>query len=97
MNFKRKRCSQTVGPTRRMVYDAFALFFGAVMIPRLRRFISLGNTVRTDMPTMLLELLGRPAVIGLRSGVAWVSRIAERASDKDITTGRTRRGISSCP
>ena len=70
------------------MYDAFALFFGAVMTPCLRRFVSLGNTVRTDMSTMLLKLLGRPAVIGVRGGVAWASGIVERAIDKDIATGR---------
>ena len=83
MNFN----NEGVVPTRRMVYDAFGLFFGVVMIPCLRRFVSLGNMVKTNMPTMSLKLLGRPAVIGVRSDVA--SGIAERASDKDIATGRT--------
>ena len=89
MNFKNADFWTSVPPTRRMVYDAFALFFGAVMIPCLRRFVSLGNTVRTDNSTMLLKLLRRPPVVGVRSGVAWASRIAERAVDKDIATGRT--------
>ena len=89
MNFKSKDFSTPVLPTRRIVYDAFGLFFGAVMNPYLIRFLRLGNTVRTDMSTMLLKLLGRPAVIGVRGGVAWASRIAERAVDMDIATGRT--------
>ena len=36
MNFKSEDFAALVPPTRRMVYDAFALFFGAVMIPCLR-------------------------------------------------------------
>ena len=89
MTVKSEDLSKPVPPTRRMVYDAFALCFGAVMIPCLSKFMSLGNTVRTDISTMLLKLLGSPAVIGIRSGVAWASRIAERASNKDIATRRT--------
>ena len=38
---------------------------------------------------MLLKLPDSPAVIGVRSGVAWTSRIVERAVGKDIATGRT--------
>ena len=89
MTFKSDSLGKTDPPARRMVYDAFALCFGAVMIPCLSKFMSLGNTVRTDIPTILLKLLSSPAVIGVRSGVAWASRIAERASDKYIATRRT--------
>ena len=46
MNFKNVDFWTSVPPTRRIVYDVFALFFGAVMIPCLRRFVLLGNTVR---------------------------------------------------
>ena len=40
------------------------------------------------MSTMLLKLLGSPAVIGVRGGVARASRIAERVVGRDIATGR---------
>ena len=88
MNFKSEDFSALVSPTRRMVYGAFASFFGAVMIPCLRRFMSLGNTVRTNMSMVLLNLLGSPAVMGVRSGVTWVSRIVDRVVRKVIATGR---------
>ena len=41
------------------------------------------------MSAMLSELLGSPAVIGVRSGVAWASRIVDRVVGKDIATGIT--------
>ena len=89
MNFKNEDFLTPVPPTRRMVYDAFAFFFGAVMIPFLRRYMPLGNTFRTDMSTMLLKLLGSPAVIGIRSDAAWASRILDGVVGKDIATGIT--------
>ncbi len=80
MNFKSEDFLTLVPPTRRMVYGAFASFFGAVMIPCLRRFMSLGNTVRANMSTILSKLLGSPAVMGVRNGVAWASRIVDRVT-----------------
>ena len=46
------------------------------------------------MSAMLSELLGSPAVIGIRSGVAWASRtvdrvVGNRVVGKDIATGIT--------
>ena len=89
MTFKSEYFAGTHPPARRMVYDAFALCFGAVMIPCVSKFLLLGDTVRTDISTILLKLLSSPVVIGVRSSVAWASRIAERAGDKDIATRRT--------
>ena len=43
----------------------------------------------------VVKLLGSQVVIGVRSGVACVSKIAESVSDKNIAAGRTRHGISS--
>ena len=57
MNTKNEDFLTPGPPIRRMVYDAFALFFGAVMIPCLMRFLSLRNSVRTDMTMMLLKSL----------------------------------------
>ena len=91
MNFKSEDFAALVPPTRRMVYDAFALFFGAVMIPCLRRSMPLGNMVRNNMSTMLLKLLGSPAVMGVRSGVTWASKIVDRVVDKGIAVGRYPR------
>ena len=41
------------------------------------------------MSAMLSELLGSPAVIGIRSGVAWASRTVDMVVGKDIATGIT--------
>ena len=68
----------------------------------LKEIIGARNTIRIDMSKMLLKLLGSQAVIGVRSGVAWASRIAERAVYKVIASesvvvrdseqcGKTRR------
>ena len=37
----------------------------------------------------VVELLGSPAVIGVRSGVTWASRIVDRVVGKGIATGIT--------
>lgn len=75
-----------------MVYDVFALFFGDLMIPCLRRFTSLGNTIRTDISKMLLKLLYSQAVIGVRSSVVWVGRTMDGVVGKHFVTGRTATG-----
>ena len=75
-----------------MVYDAFALCFGAVIIPCLIKQISVAREYSQNRYINgLIELLSSPAIIGVRSSVAWASRIAERASNKDIATRRTAR------
>ena len=62
------------------------------MIPCLRKLISLGNTVRTDIPKMLWGLLDSQAATGARSGTVWVRRIVDRVVGRHSLTGRTAIG-----
>jgi len=71
------------------VYGAFDLFFGGLTIPCLRRFTLLENTVRTDMPRVLLQLLNRQVVTRVWSSVDRASRIVDRVVGKYFVTGGT--------
>ena len=92
INFKSEDFPAPVPPTRRIVYDAFALFFNVLTIPCLRKFTSLENTVRIDTPKMLLKLLDNQAATGVRSGVSGASRIVGRIVGKYFVTGGTATG-----
>ena len=77
INFKNADFSESVSPTRRILYDAFALFFNVLTIQCLREFTSLGNTIRIGTPKVLLKLLDDQAVTEVKSGLSWASRIVE--------------------
>jgi len=68
------------------MYGALVLFFGGLC---LRKCTLLKNTVRTDTPRMLLQLLKSQAVTGDWSSVECASRIVDRVVGKDFITGRT--------
>ena len=92
INFKSEDFPGPVPPTRRMVYDAFALFFNVLTIPCKRKFSSLGNTVRIDPPKVLLKLLNNQTATGVRSGVSWASGIVGRVVGTHFVAGRTATG-----
>ena len=71
------------------MYDVFALFFGDLTIPCLRKLTSLVSTVRTNTSKVLLKLLGSQAVTGVGSRVAWAGNIVDRFVGKGFVTGRT--------
>jgi len=86
--FKSEELSALYVPTRRIVYDAFVLFFGGLTIPCLRNLTSLENTVRTDTPRVLLRILNRQVGSRVWSSVDCAIRIVDRVVGKDFVTGR---------